>query len=118
MNLDNRIKFRHLACFLEVARQRSFAKAADAVAASGAGMVPNGQVGDEVACDEIAPWRCSASLSLKGEGNGWSIVERNDSPILRRAAPRQPFSLPGQRAGEASNRPGGRPEPRQGGAPT
>ncbi|MDF5827860.1 LysR family transcriptional regulator [Pseudomonas aeruginosa] len=24
MNLDNRIKFRHLACFLEVARQRSF----------------------------------------------------------------------------------------------
>ena len=34
MNLDNRIKFRHLACFLEVARQRSFAKAADAVAVS------------------------------------------------------------------------------------
>ncbi|WP_410969248.1 hypothetical protein, partial [Salmonella sp. SAL04284] len=58
-----------------------------AVAASGAGMVPNGQVGDEVACDEIAPRRCSASLSLKGEGTGWSIIERNDSPILRRAVP-------------------------------
>lgn len=34
MNQDNRIKFRHLLCFLEVARLRSFAKAADAVAVS------------------------------------------------------------------------------------
>nr|MBO2510834.1 pca operon transcription factor PcaQ [Gammaproteobacteria bacterium] len=34
MNIDNRIKFRHLVCFLEVARQRSFAKAADRVAVS------------------------------------------------------------------------------------
>ncbi|CAD5109819.1 pca operon transcription factor PcaQ [Zestomonas carbonaria] len=34
MNIDNRIKFRHLVCFLEVARQRSFAKAADQVAVS------------------------------------------------------------------------------------
>ena len=34
MNLDNRIKFRHLTCFLEIARQGSFAKAADAVAVS------------------------------------------------------------------------------------
>lgn len=32
MNLDTRIKFRHLLCFLEIARQGSFAKAADAVA--------------------------------------------------------------------------------------
>ncbi len=34
MNLDNRIKFRHLTCFLEIARQRSFAKAADSLAIS------------------------------------------------------------------------------------
>lgn len=34
MNIDTRIKFRHLVCFLEVARQRSFAKAADALAIS------------------------------------------------------------------------------------
>ncbi|HCE6396332.1 MULTISPECIES: pca operon transcription factor PcaQ [Pseudomonas aeruginosa group] len=34
MNIDNRIKFRHLVCFLEVARQRSFAKAAGLVAVS------------------------------------------------------------------------------------
>lgn len=34
MNIDTRIKFRHLVCFLEVARQRSFAKAADALAVS------------------------------------------------------------------------------------
>ncbi|MDR6680597.1 pca operon transcription factor PcaQ [Pseudomonas oryzihabitans] len=34
MNLDNRIKFRHLLCFLEIAQQRSFAKAADAIAVS------------------------------------------------------------------------------------
>ncbi|PWB36085.1 pca operon transcription factor PcaQ [Pseudomonas sp. SDI] len=34
MNLDTRIKFRHLLCFLEIARQGSFAKAADAVAVS------------------------------------------------------------------------------------
>jgi len=34
MNLDTRIKFRHLTCFLEIARQRSFAKAADALAVS------------------------------------------------------------------------------------
>ena len=34
MNLDTRIKFRHLLCFLEIARQGSFAKAADAVAIS------------------------------------------------------------------------------------
>jgi len=34
MNLDSRIKFRHLLCFLEIARQGSFAKAADAVAIS------------------------------------------------------------------------------------
>ncbi len=34
MNLDTRIKFRHLLCFLEIARQGSFAKAADAVSIS------------------------------------------------------------------------------------
>ncbi len=34
MNIDTRIKFRHLLCFLEIARQRSFAKAADALAVS------------------------------------------------------------------------------------
>jgi LysR family pca operon transcriptional activator len=34
MNLDTRIKFRHLLCFLEIARHGSFAKAADAVAIS------------------------------------------------------------------------------------
>ncbi|MDD0975609.1 pca operon transcription factor PcaQ [Pseudomonas fontis] len=34
MNLDTRIKFRHLLCFLEIARQGSFAKAADAMAIS------------------------------------------------------------------------------------
>jgi LysR family pca operon transcriptional activator len=34
MNVDTRIKFRHLVCFLEIARQRSFAKAADALAVS------------------------------------------------------------------------------------
>lgn len=34
MNIDNRIKFRHLTCFLEIARQRSFAKAADSLAVS------------------------------------------------------------------------------------
>lgn len=33
-NVDNRIKFRHLIGFLEVARQRSFAKAADSLAIS------------------------------------------------------------------------------------
>mgnify|MGYP001945390958 FL=1 len=32
MKLDNRIKFRHLTCFLEIARQRSFARAADQLA--------------------------------------------------------------------------------------
>ncbi|SDS37848.1 pca operon transcription factor PcaQ [Pseudomonas oryzae] len=32
MNIDNRIKFRHLVCFLEIARQRSFARAADSLA--------------------------------------------------------------------------------------
>jgi LysR family pca operon transcriptional activator len=34
MNLDSRIKFRHLLCFLEIARHGSFAKAADAVSIS------------------------------------------------------------------------------------
>ncbi|WPO98935.1 pca operon transcription factor PcaQ [Pseudomonas sp. HR96] len=34
MNLDTRIKFRHLLCFLEIARHGSFAKAADAVSIS------------------------------------------------------------------------------------
>jgi LysR family pca operon transcriptional activator len=34
MNLDTRIKFRHLLCFLEIARQGSFAKAADAMTIS------------------------------------------------------------------------------------
>ncbi|WP_443192360.1 pca operon transcription factor PcaQ [Pseudomonas indica] len=34
MNIDTRIKFRHLLCFLEIARQRSFAKAADVLAVS------------------------------------------------------------------------------------
>lgn len=34
MNLDTRIKFRHLLCFLEIARQGSFARAADAMAVS------------------------------------------------------------------------------------
>ena len=34
MNLDTRIKFRHLLCFLEIARQGSFAKAADILAIS------------------------------------------------------------------------------------
>lgn len=34
MNIDTRIKFRHLLCFLEIARQRSFARAADALAVS------------------------------------------------------------------------------------
>ncbi|TWI58314.1 LysR family pca operon transcriptional activator [Pseudomonas duriflava] len=34
MNIDTRIKFRHLLCFLEVAQQRSFAKAAHAVSVS------------------------------------------------------------------------------------
>lgn len=34
MNLDTRIKFRHLLSFLEIARQRSFAKAADVLAVS------------------------------------------------------------------------------------
>ncbi|MFF7708090.1 pca operon transcription factor PcaQ [Pseudomonas sp. NPDC007930] len=32
MNLDSRIKFRHLLCFLEIARQGSFARAADVMA--------------------------------------------------------------------------------------
>ncbi|MFC3608910.1 pca operon transcription factor PcaQ [Stutzerimonas tarimensis] len=32
MNLDNRIKYRHLLCFLEIARQGSFARAADGLA--------------------------------------------------------------------------------------
>jgi len=32
MNITHRIKFRHLVCFLEIAHQRSFAKAADALA--------------------------------------------------------------------------------------
>ncbi|MCY1389537.1 pca operon transcription factor PcaQ [compost metagenome] len=34
MNIDNRIKFRHLLCFLEVARQGSLARAADQLAVS------------------------------------------------------------------------------------
>ncbi|GGM03444.1 pca operon transcription factor PcaQ [Pseudomonas asuensis] len=34
MNIDTRIKFRHLLCFIEVAQQRSFAKAAHAVSVS------------------------------------------------------------------------------------
>ena len=34
MNIDTRIKFRYLVCFLEIARQRSFTKAADALAVS------------------------------------------------------------------------------------
>jgi LysR family pca operon transcriptional activator len=34
MNLDTRIKFRHLLCFLEIARQGSFARAAEAMAIS------------------------------------------------------------------------------------
>jgi len=34
MNIDSRIKFRHLVCFLEVARQGSLARAADALAVS------------------------------------------------------------------------------------
>ncbi|WP_407315766.1 pca operon transcription factor PcaQ [Pseudomonas sp. nanlin1] len=34
MNLDTRIKFRHLLCFLEIARHGSFAKAADAISIS------------------------------------------------------------------------------------
>lgn len=34
MNIDTRIKFRHLVCFLEIARQRSFARTADALAIS------------------------------------------------------------------------------------
>jgi LysR family pca operon transcriptional activator len=34
MNLDTRIKFRHLLCFIEIARQGSFARAADAVSIS------------------------------------------------------------------------------------
>ncbi|MCC6075260.1 pca operon transcription factor PcaQ [Pseudomonas sp. GCM10022188] len=34
MNIDNRIKFRHLVCFLEIARLRSFARAADSLAVS------------------------------------------------------------------------------------
>ncbi|MHC6224504.1 pca operon transcription factor PcaQ [Pseudomonas sp. X10] len=34
MNLDTRIKFRHLLCFLEIARQGSFARAADVLAIS------------------------------------------------------------------------------------
>ncbi|KRW61407.1 pca operon transcription factor PcaQ [Pseudomonas sp. TTU2014-080ASC] len=34
MNIDNRIKFRHLQCFLEVARQGSLARAADVLAIS------------------------------------------------------------------------------------
>jgi LysR family pca operon transcriptional activator len=34
MNIDTRIKFRHLLCFIEVAQQRSFAKAAHAISVS------------------------------------------------------------------------------------
>ena len=34
MNIDSRIKFRHLQCFLEVARQGSLARAADRLAVS------------------------------------------------------------------------------------
>ncbi|MGG2398649.1 pca operon transcription factor PcaQ [Pseudomonas sp. SH1-B] len=34
MNIDTRIKFRHLLCFIEIARQGSFAKAADVLAVS------------------------------------------------------------------------------------
>ena len=34
MNIDNRIKFRHLQCFLEVARLGSLARAADRLAVS------------------------------------------------------------------------------------
>ncbi|WP_324733219.1 pca operon transcription factor PcaQ [Pseudomonas paeninsulae] len=34
MNIDNRIKFRHLLCFLEIARQGSLARAAEALAIS------------------------------------------------------------------------------------
>ena len=34
MNLDTRIKYRHLLCFLEIARQGSLARAADVLAIS------------------------------------------------------------------------------------
>ncbi|MEN0108802.1 MAG: LysR family transcriptional regulator, partial [Pseudomonas sp.] len=34
MNIDTRIKFRHLVCFLEVARQGTLARAADKLAVS------------------------------------------------------------------------------------
>ncbi|EPN39824.1 pca operon transcription factor PcaQ, partial [Pseudomonas syringae pv. actinidiae ICMP 18807] len=34
MNIDTRIKFRHLVCFLEVARQGSLARASDTLAIS------------------------------------------------------------------------------------
>ncbi|WP_031324563.1 LysR family transcriptional regulator, partial [Pseudomonas taiwanensis] len=34
MNLDTRIKYRHLLCFLEIARQGSLARAADILAIS------------------------------------------------------------------------------------
>ena len=34
MNLDTRIKYRHLLCFLEIARQGSLARAADMLAIS------------------------------------------------------------------------------------
>lgn len=34
MNIDTRIKFRHLVCFLEVARQGSLAQACDKLAIS------------------------------------------------------------------------------------
>ena len=34
MNIDTRIKFRHLLCFLEVARQGSLARACDKLAIS------------------------------------------------------------------------------------
>ena len=34
MNIDSRIKYRHLVCFLEMARQGSLARAADVLAVS------------------------------------------------------------------------------------
>ena len=34
MNIDTRIKYRHLVCFLEMARQGSLARAADVLAVS------------------------------------------------------------------------------------
>jgi LysR family transcriptional regulator, pca operon transcriptional activator len=53
MNIDTRIKFRHLLCFLEIARQRSLAKAADALAVSQPAISKTLKELEEVLCTSL-----------------------------------------------------------------